>query len=186
MPSTVTSPVIRLAMGTPSDVQTDLLVVPVFDGESAAEAMPALDQATHGEVRRATESGELRGRLYEIFVTPATAGGWKCGRIALIGAGKVSDFDSERLRKVATTAALVARGRRMPRVAFLLRGPVPAVEGAQVVAEGLVLAAFSVDQYKTGERFGPPATELTIAAPERDATEARALEQAIARGQILG
>ena len=186
MPSTVTSPVIRLATGTPSDVETDLLVVPVFDGESAADAMPAIDQATHGEVRRATESGEIRGRLYEVFVTPATAGGWKCARIAIVGAGKVSDFDTERLRKIATTAALVARGRRMPRVAFLLRGPVAAVESAQVVAEGLVLAAFSVDQYKTGERFGPPATELVIVAPEQDAGQARAIEQAIARGQILG
>jgi leucyl aminopeptidase len=186
MPSTVTSPVIQLATGTPSGVRTDLLVVPVFDGESAADALPAVDEATYGEVRRATESGEIRGRLYEVFVTPATASGWKCGRIAIVGAGKASDFDTERLRKIATASALVARGRRIPRVAFLLRGPVSAAEGAQVVAEGLVLAAFSVDQYKTGERFGPPATELVIVAPEQDATQARALEQAIARGQILG
>jgi leucyl aminopeptidase len=186
MPSTVTSPVIRLVTGAPSGVDTDLLVIPVFDGEAAADALPAIDQATQGEVRRATESGEIRGRLFEVFVTPAMATGWKCARIAIVGAGKVSDFDTERLRKVATASALVARGRRMARIAFMLRGPVNAAEAAQVVAEGLILAAFSVDQYKTGERFGPPAAELVIVAPEQEATQARAIEHAIARGQILG
>jgi leucyl aminopeptidase len=186
MPLTVTSPVIRLETGAPADVKTDLLVVPVFDGESAADAIPALDKATQGEVRRATESGEIRGRLYEMFVTPVTGGGWQSRRVAIIGAGKAADFDLERLRKVVTAAALVARGRHMPRVAFFLRGAIGAVDGVQAVAEGLVLAAFSVDQYKTGERFGPPATELAVVAPQQDAAQTRALEQAIARGQILG
>jgi hypothetical protein len=90
-------------------------------------------------------------------VTPASGAGWKSGRVAIAGAGKASDFDTERLRKVATAAALLARGRRMPRVAFMLRGPVPALEGIQAITEGLILAGFSVDQYKTGERFGPAA-----------------------------
>jgi len=87
---------------------------------------------------------------------------------------------------VATAAALMARGRRMARVAFVLRGTLPAVAAVQAIAEGLVLAAFSVDQYKSGERFGPPASELTVVAPEQpDATHA-GLEQAVERGRVLG
>ena len=178
--------VIKLLAGAPADCDTDLLVIPVFEGEAPAEALPWLDQATGGDVRRATASGEIRGRLYECFVTPVVNGAAKAVRIAIAGAGKAADFDTERLRKVATAAALVARGRRMPRVAFLLRGPIGPLDGVQPVAEGLVLAAFSVDQYKSGERFGPPATELTIAAPQQDASTVRALERAIERGRILG
>ena len=178
-------PSIRFVAASPASVDTELLVVPVFDGEALQEAFPAVDAATGGEIGRASATGEIRGRLYELFVTPVT-GGWKARRIAVIGVGKASDVDTERLRKVATAAALMARGRRMARVAFVLRGTLPAAPAVQAIAEGLVLAAFSVDQYKSGERFGPPASELTVVAPEQaDATRA-ALEQAVERGRVLG
>jgi leucyl aminopeptidase len=172
-------------MDAPARVETDLLVVPVFDGEAVAGALPAIDQATRGEVARAGASGEIRGRLYEFFVTPFTADGFRAGRVAIAGAGKAADFDLERLRKVATAAALLARGRRIPRVAFLLRGPMVGPDAAQAVTEGLILAGFSVDQYKTGERFGPPAAELAVIAPA-EAGDKKAYECAVARGQILG
>jgi leucyl aminopeptidase len=178
-------PSLRFVTTGPASVDTDLLVVPVFDGENLAASMPALDAATGGEVARASATGEIRGRLYEFFVTPAAAQGWKALRVAAAGAGKAADFDTERLRKVATASALMARGRRIARVAFLLRGQLSADEAVQAIAEGLVLAAFSVDQYKSGERFGPPATELIIVAPEH-AGAAAALEQAVERGRILG
>jgi leucyl aminopeptidase len=165
-------------------VATDLLVVPVFDGEALAEAFPALDVATGGEIGRASATGEIRGRLFEFFVTPLT--GWKAGRVAAAGAGKVADFDTDRLRKLATAAALMARGRRVGRVAFLLRGSLPAADAVQAIAEGLILSTFSVDQYKSGERFGPPASELIVVAPERDRSVAAALERAVERGRVLG
>ena len=80
MASSVTSTVVRLITGPPSDADTDLLVVPAFDGESVAEALPAVDTATGGEVKRATVAGEIKGRLYELFVTPSSGPGWKPGR----------------------------------------------------------------------------------------------------------
>ena len=175
-------PAIRFVTSGPGSVDIDLLVVPVFDGEALAESMPALDAATGGEVGRATATGEIRGRLYEFFVTPGTASGWKAQRVAVAGAGKAGDFDTERLRKLAAASALMARGRRIARVAFLLRGQLPPADAVQAIAEGLVLASFSVDQYKSGERFGAPAKELVIVGPEQDA----ALEGAVERGRILG
>src|SRR3989442_3714633 len=108
MASSVLSPVVRLLIGTPSDAETDLLVVPVFEGEAVADALPAVDEATRGEVSRATASGEIKGRLYELFVTPASGPGWKPARVAIAGAGKSDDFTTERLRKVASAAALLA------------------------------------------------------------------------------
>src|SRR5262245_61917550 len=106
-------PSIRLVTGNPALADTDLLIVPVFDGEAVADSLPALEAGTSGEARRATASGEFRGRLGDFFLTPAQ--GWKAARIALAGAGTREDFDLERLRKVATASALAARGRRIPR-----------------------------------------------------------------------
>lgn len=186
MTQSASFPLVGLVTGAPSSVDTDFLVVPAFEGEALADALPAIDAATRGEVQRATESGEIRGRLFEVFVTPASGAGWKPVRVAVAGAGKAGDFTSERLRKLAAAAALVARGRRIPRVAFLMRGPIPAREAAQAITEGLVLAGFSVDQYKTGERFGPPASDLAVVAPAEDYPDAKALTAALHRGQILG
>ena len=180
------SSVVRVSAELPGQVDTDLLLVPAFDGEALADTLPAIDGATGGEVRRATASGEMKGRLYEIFVTPASGAGWKPRRVAIVGAGKAADFTTERLRKVATAGALMARGRQIARLAFLARGPIPARAAVQAIAEGLILAGFSVDQYKTGERFGLAATALTIVAPKPEFADTPALEAAVERGQILG
>jgi len=185
MSSSAASTSVRLIIEAPPRVDTDVLIVPIFEAEKPAEALPAIDKATGGEAGRAMTSGEIKARLYEHFLTPAMEPDFRPRRIALIGAGKAADFDLERLRKVATAGALIARGRRIPRVAFLLRGPIGGPDAAQAATEGLVLAGFSVDQYKTGERFGPPAAELAVIAHGHDG-DARALERAVERGQILG
>src|SRR5215472_7361528 len=95
---------IRLVTGSPVLIDTDLLIVPVFEAEPVAEAIPAVDAATGGEARRAVAAGEFKGRPGEFFVTPARQSGWKAARVGLAGAGKRDDFDLERLRKVATAA----------------------------------------------------------------------------------
>ena len=176
-------PSIRLFTGDPGSIDTDLLVIPAFDGEPLTQAVSGLDAASGGEVGRALTSGEIRGRLYEIFLTPSASNGWKSARIAVAGAGKSSEFTTERLRKLATAAALTARARRTTRVAFVVRGPWIGAEGVQAVAEGLMLGAFSVDRYKSGERMGPPPTELAVVMPGGDGTT---LGAAAERGRILG
>src|SRR5258708_11880558 len=186
MALSASSPVVRLATGPLSQVDTDLLVVPIFEGEGVADALPALDEATQGGVRRATACGEIKGRLYELFVTRASGGGFKPARVAIAGAGKAADFTTERLRRLASAAALMARGRHLARVAFLIRGTMPAREAAQAVTEGLILAGFRVGHYKTGGRFGEPATAPTLLAPPDAAAETPALGAAISRGQLRG
>jgi leucyl aminopeptidase len=176
-------PSIRLLTGDLASVDTDLLVVPAFDAEAVAQAVPGLDAASGGEVGRALTSGEIRGRLYDLFLTPSAGKSWKAVRIGIVGAGKSAEFTTERLRKLATAAALAARTRRVARIAFVLRGPWTGAEGVQAVAEGLMLAAFSGDQYKSGERMGPPPTELAVVA---SAGNLRALEAAAERGRVLG
>ena len=185
MSSSAALPCVRLIVEAPTRVDTDLLVVPIFEAEKPSEAVPAIDTASGGEAGRAMASGEIKGRLYEHFLTPVVESGLGAKRIALVGGGKAGDFDLERLRKLAAAAALIARGRRIPRVAFLLRGPLSGPDAVQAVTEGLILAGFSVDQYKTGERFGPPAAELAVIAHGHDG-DTRALERAVERGKILG
>src|SRR5512145_1750899 len=107
-----------LRSSRPPEVETDVLFVPVFEGESLAAVVAGLDEAADGALKRADESQEFQGRSYELFLTPL-GGQWRAARVALIGAGKAADFDTERLRKVVTAAALSARQRRVRRIAFV-------------------------------------------------------------------
>ncbi len=186
MSRTATStPAIRVSFDPVSRVNTDVLVIPVFDGESAGDTIPSLDDASAGEVRRALEAGEVTGRPYELWMTPLVGSSWRARRAALIGAGRAAEFNTERLRKVAASAALTARQRRVTRLAFFVRGGLPVLDATQAVAEGLTLSAFSADQYKTGERLGPPVEDLTIVVSDGQ-PQAKAVEQAVERGRILG
>src|SRR5688500_706940 len=112
MPQTAPPVAVALASAKPSDIKTDLLFVPVFEGEPPAAAVPGLDEASGRMVGQAGERGEFRGKPFELFLTSLE--GWSAPRVVLIGAGKAADFDTERLRKLATAAGLAARPRRVP------------------------------------------------------------------------
>src|SRR6185369_5009025 len=98
MPSTVSLPAIALSAASPADIDTDLLAVPVFEGDDASADLRALDAATGGALQRALNSQELRGKLYEQLIATVT-NGWRVGRIAFIGAGNRSEFNLERVRR---------------------------------------------------------------------------------------
>ena len=184
MSPTAVVPALAVSGASPADIETDLIAVPIFEGDDPAADLRALDDATGNALMRALESREVEGRPYEIFITTVT-NAWRAGRIAFIGAGKRADFTTERLRRVATTAALQARQRRVQRFAWLNRGDIPLPEAVQAAAEGLALAAFSGDRYKSGDRAAPALDEILILAggPEDDRS---ALEARVERGRILG
>jgi leucyl aminopeptidase len=168
----------------PSEIETDLLVIPVFEGEDLAAAMPDLASAAGSVLSQALQTREIQGRPYELFLTPLSRP-WRAGRVALIGAGAAQEFSTERLRRIASAAALAARQRKVPRLAFFLRGALDATTAVQAIAEGLVLATFSNDMYKSGER-NTHVPEQTLVAVPPGAGDTAALERALERGRILG
>jgi leucyl aminopeptidase len=183
MSSSVAPTVVGLVTSRSADVDTDVLFVPVFEGEDPAGLLDGLGESTAQAVTRAILSKEFQAKPYELFLVPVVTG-WRAARVGLIGCGRVDDASMERLRRVASAAALAARLRRLSRVAFLNRGLENAVDSAQAIAEGLVLASYSGDRYKSGERSGPPADQTVVV--DRRAADAASLERAVERGRILG
>src|SRR5262245_57435120 len=120
MPVTISSPI--ACVGDSLDVvDVDLLVIPWFEGETP-DAVSGLDRATAGEVARALARSEFRASPYEQFVTPVIDGRWRARRVAVVGAGRRGDGESDRLRRLATMAGLSARQKRDASVAFVVRG----------------------------------------------------------------
>ncbi len=81
---------------------------------------------------------------------------------------------------MATAAALAARQRNVVRMAFSHRLPIDAADAIQVITEGLLLAAFSGDRYKSQDKAGPAPEQMTVIAPPRG--DVTALERAMDRG----
>ncbi len=84
--------------------------------------------------------------------------------MALIGAGPAAGANLERLRRLATTAALAARQRHVARIAFVQRLPLDPFEAVQAVTEGLTLALFSGDRYKSQDRSGAAPEQMLVVA----------------------
>jgi len=180
-------PALALATAGPSDSTSDLLVIPVFEQDDVGD-VDGVDAATRGEMGRARQRGEFRGKVFELFVTPAGANGWRAARVMLAGAGPRNEYSTERIRRIATAAALAARQRRLTRIALLHRADgLDAARCAQAMAEGVVLANFNNASYKTGEDLSPFIDSAELIFSSRvGASSTAALQQAIERGRVLG
>ncbi len=178
-------PAVALATAGPSESTSDLVVIPVFEQDDVGD-VEGLDAATRGEMGRARQRGEFRGKPYELFVTLAGANGWKAARVMLTGAGPRDEYSTDRLRRIATTAALAARQRRLSRIALVHRAGLDAAQSAQAMTEGVLLANFNGAPYKTGEELPPFVNSVELIVPSGGGVSSSALEQAIERGRILG
>jgi leucyl aminopeptidase len=179
---------VSLVTLAPADVETDLVILPFVEGEPILQVVPGLSDATAGAIDRALASREIQGKPYELFLTPILKG-WRATRVALIGAGPALDVNLERLRRLATAGALAARQRYVARIAFVHRTPptvhMDVADAVQVITEGLMLAGFSGDRYKSQDRGGPAAEQMLVVASPGSAAGA-VLESAVERGRILG
>jgi leucyl aminopeptidase len=183
MASVYSSTPIVCTGGPLSAVDTDVLIVPWFEDD--APGALGLDEASGGEVGRALSSKEFQAKTYEMFLAPVSDRSWRARRLALVGGG-AGERDSALIRKLATTAGLAARQRRVTRAAFAVRGTGDALELAQAVAEGLTLAEFYAGSYKTTDP--PPAAPPIWTAVVIDANDQIIASgcAAVARGRILG
>ena len=164
----------------PSEVDTELVVVPVFEEDDLAD-VSELDWATGGEVNRARTCREFKGELYELFLAGLIDRKWRARRVLLIGAGPLGGLSTDRLRKLGATAGLAACQRCVGSLGFLLRGGVDRLEGVQAIAEGLTLGAFDDQRYKaTDDSAPPPICQILVGDGLAQ------VQAAASRGEVLG
>lgn len=185
MARTAVAQALALTIAPLPEIETDLLIFPIFEGETASGDLKAIDDAAGGAVGRALASKEIEGKPFELLLTPVA--GWRAERILAIGAGRRAEFTTDRLRRVATAAAISAKQRRIKRLTWMHRGDLDMAVSAQAAAEGLLLAGFSADRYKSGDKPYAPAEQLMIAMDRQAAQPVLGrLESAVEKGRILG
>jgi leucyl aminopeptidase len=192
MPTAHRTPTIGVTRRMPFETDADLVIGPVFEDDRPAE-LRILHEATGGEVERAWQRGEFKGKLFDVLVTPLGTTG---KRGIFIGAGPRKDLTADRVRRMAIAGALAARSRRTTRIALggwdraaeaIAAGmPAGSPDAAEIVAqacvEGIVLANFEGGNYKTDNSLRPMIEAVEL-CPLDDSTGVRA---AVERALVLG
>lgn len=143
-----------------SDLEVDLLVLPTWIDDDLSD-VPGLIEACGGALENARTRGEWSGKPYTSCIAALTTSEWRASRLLLIGAGD-GVTSTGQVRRLATTATLAGRSRRVSSLAFYLRGQLDCREAGQAAAEGLTLGEF--DSGTSTSRFVPLAKECARSA----------------------
>jgi leucyl aminopeptidase len=147
----------------PLSVPSPLLVLLFPQGADAAGGVLAsADALVGGELKRAVERGDLKGKKEEtLLLFPRTDTGPQ--RILMIGAGAPEELDAETLRRVMGRAVRVAEGLRLKEISAWIDPSWPPGEAlaAQAMTEGAVLAAWRFRELKTRDDEDGPGPDFT-------------------------
>jgi leucyl aminopeptidase len=171
---------VTVDVALPGQIAPDVLAVPVAEDGSAAlsDIARVLDTELHGRLRSLVESGEARGGLGRTLLVH-TDGELRARRVAAAGVGKRAGVDADALR---TAAAAVARASRNigGTLGWLLDPELPLApeEQARAVVEGVVLASYAPDRWKTTPEERRLFDHVVICADDGDGLRAAAQEAA--------
>jgi leucyl aminopeptidase len=164
-------------------IEADALVAYAFEQEKPVEGVLArLDEAVGGALTKLAASGEMTGKMLEstILYYPQ---GLAAQRLLVLGAGKKAKFGTAELRRLAGAAVRTLKARQVKSIAFLAREDDRTAAGAQAIVEGMILANFDSDKYKTDKKPGNEITSATLAGWE-DFSRSDA-DFGLARGRVI-
>ena len=135
-----------------ASIQADALVTYVFDKENKFDGLLAeIDRAMNGRLSSLAANGEITGKMLEILLLHFPEG-LAAQKLLLVGAGKPDKFSTSDLRKIAGTALRHLKSRGVKKIVFLAREGERDPSAAQAVVEGLIVADFESDKYRTEKK----------------------------------
>lgn len=164
-------------------LHTEALVTYLFEEEkSLSGVLTELDGATSGAISKLIASGELTGKMLESVLLYYPQG-LAAQRLFIVGAGKKDKFGTAELRRVAGAAVRSLKSRQVKRLAFLPRENDRSAAAAQAITEGIILANFDSDKYKTDKKQNSEITAAVLAG--WDESSRSSADQGLARGRVI-
>ncbi|HWN99804.1 MAG TPA: M17 family peptidase N-terminal domain-containing protein, partial [Blastocatellia bacterium] len=165
---------------TLSEIASDVLIVPVFEGETPREgALAALDHLTGGAVAEVFDQGEFEGK-HDRWVLLRNVGTLAARRLLLYGGGEVDSVSPLVVQRIAGAAIRTLGDRGIRSAAFLLTQKIAA--SPQSVVEGAMLGQMSCDLYKSDERSRSQVEEFVLVGESGGTAE---LERAVEVGACM-
>lgn len=170
------------------EIGEDILIVPVFEGETprdsqAAPALAALDHLTRGAVTSLFDDGELTGKC-DRSVLLRDAGPFSTKRLLFYGAGSAENIDSLRVQRLAGAAVrALIKNPGIRTAAFLITRKLETESLVQAIVEGALLGQMNGELYRGNvERAGHLETLDLIS----ELPESPDFEPAIKAGTAMG
>jgi leucyl aminopeptidase len=121
-------------------VETDALIVPVFEGVRE-------ERFGAGEL---IDAGEVTGKYLELTLMHH-APGVAARRVLLAGAGKAEKFDSAQLRRLSGAAVRLLKSKSVGKIALALDPAQANAGNLSAAVEGAILGVFEPDRHKTDD-----------------------------------
>src|SRR2546428_8483101 len=164
-------------------IETEALVTYVFEDSDPVQGRVAeLHEACGVALRKLSSRGKWPAKWLETTLVNSPAG-LVPQRLLLIGAGKRDKFNVAQLRKLAGAALRYLKARKIARLAFLSWGADRNSASAQAITEGLLVAHFEPDKYKTEKKDGQEVEAAALAG--WDAANCAEAEQGLERGRVV-
>ncbi|HSE97515.1 MAG TPA: leucyl aminopeptidase [Blastocatellia bacterium] len=166
-----------------SEIEEDVIVIPVFEGETPRDgALAAVDHLTRGAVAPLFEAGEVDGKK-DRWAMLYNTGTLQARRLLLYGAGKLGDATPLELQRWAGSVVRLLGPRRIRSAAFLLSDKLDASICARAYAEGAILGNMNGDLYSTKEEPAGQVERLILMSELPDPNN---FESAIKVGSTMG
>ncbi|MFH1683594.1 MAG: leucyl aminopeptidase [Candidatus Margulisiibacteriota bacterium] len=144
---------IKVEAGSIINVKCDLLVVNLFEGlKVPGGATAAVDKKLDGAIVDLIKSKEITGKLGEVNLIH-TQGKLPATQVLVVGLGKASDFELDRVRVAASAAIAEAKRIKAKKVATIVHGAgvggLKLPESAQALVEGSLIGAYKYKGFAT-------------------------------------
>ena len=150
-----------------SSIQADALVTYVFEGDNKIDGVLAeIDRRMTGGLATLVTSGEITGKALETVLLHFPEG-MDAKRLLLVGAGKPGKFVVGDLRKIAGAALRYLKSRGVKNFAFLTREGERSPAAAQAITEGLLVADFESDKYRSEKKNNKEIQSVSLAGFEQ-------------------
>lgn len=178
---------IAIKQGSIQEAQVDALILNLFEGvDRPAGATGAVDKALDGAISEVIRLGDFTGKLNQTAVI-YTRGKVPASRVVLVGLGAVADFNVDRIRQAAASAAKRARNLGARSIASTAHGAgtgqVDPQQAAQAVAEGTLLGLYTWTAHKSKAK-DKSIESFTIV--EFDQSKVATIEAGARMGEIIG
>ncbi|MEW4526143.1 MAG: leucyl aminopeptidase [Maioricimonas sp. JB045] len=168
-------------------IDTDWLVVPVFESSEFSHHVDVLNTALGGLLADLRERGDLTGKPAEIVTLPV-APGIAAERVLTVGLGPAASLSVESLERALLTAIRQVSSHKDQRIAVALPPDAPSslepLLLAQIVATDLVVGSSGQGLYQAETSRFPFAQALVAAPGSADSQDE--LQHAVQRGEVIG
>ena len=173
---------IGVSSGSPFEVEAGALVVPIYESEDVNEGfLKELNERAGGAPAELIGSDEMQGKSGD-FALIHKPGDIRAKRLLLVGAGKREETTGISLRKMSGSIARFIRNKGIKTFALVDRGDLAPDFSAQAYIEGVIIALFETDTYKSREREERQIDNFIIAALTPDVE--RSMNAVLEKGRI--